>query len=310
MITHLFNESRAAFGIMQGLLDLFDVVETNIDYESNGKLITKKSEDIFYAMKNSDFILMNDCVFYSDFLQKENLWKKVIFYDYRDNTNLIESVPLSTPYFKRSLFDSKRNKIVNKREVFPIAHCALKEYFIEPPLEKKHDIGCFFDERNKNLGIRRTQILEILKSHSFENSLIGVSTAFANEARLAIKKKPEDNSFYEFIKMQNSCKIIATAQPEKVDGDNRTWEALASGALVFCEQPMIPMNHPLVDGKHCIFFDSFDSNSLQNVLRQMKHYLKNEQERFNITASARSFVEKYHMPINRVRQMLNRINAI
>lgn len=282
-------------------MNLFDDVEINADYYSMSLLVKRKSEDIFSAMKSSDIIFMNDTIFYENFLSKENLWHKTIFYDYRDNTNLVP-IPSKTIYFKRSLFDRHRNKIQHNRTIRPISHCALKEYFQSS--EKKYQIGCFFDITNKNLGIRRTRILRKLMSCNFSNSLVGISTAYANKARLAIADSKFDNPFYKFLELQSSCKIIFTAQPELVDGDNRTWEALASGSLVFCEEPMIPMRHPLKDGEHCIFFNSLCDKSLCEAVEKAVYYLNHDDERITITNTARQFIKQYHMPINRVLQMM------
>lgn len=288
---------------MQGLLESTKSVEGNIDYISKGEIVKVKSNDIFSNLIKSDLIFMNDSNFFHNFFNEKKLWKKTIFYDYRDNVKLVNTIPNNVPYFKRSLYNgNQRIPELHLRKVYPISHCALAEYFVNS-LEKPYDIGCFFDFKNINLGIRRKNILSRLKDANFDNSLIGESTAFANKARLAIRDKESGNPFYEFLNIQSQCKIIFTAQPELVEGDNRTWEALASGALVFCEKPL-DLTPELVDGVHCIYFDSMNENSINESIEKAKYYLEHRDERLKIANNGLNFIKKHHTPFNRIKTMM------
>ena len=305
MITHLFDVSRASHWIMQGILKKFPgQVSSNIDFLSGGRVVHVKSKNIFEDLKKSEKIFMGDVDFFHDFFNKESLWDRLIFYDYRDNTNLIKTIPRKVVYFKRSLFlGNERKPKKFDRKIYPISHCALDEYFLET-CDKTYDIGCFFDINNENLGKRRRNLLLTLLKENLPNSLIGTSTGFANKARIAISKSNEKNFFYDFLKLQKQCKIIFTAQPELVDGDNRTWEALASGSLVFCERSLIPVDHPLIDGYHCLFFDANSIFSIKKAIEKAKYYLNNQLPREKIAKNGMEFTKKYHMGTNRVQQML------
>lgn len=307
MIVHLFNQSRAGHGIMQGLMDYFcGEVVGNIDFVSLGDLIKPKSDDIFRDLKRSKIIFMGDQDFFHDFFDRENLWNRVIFYDYRDTTNFIETIPLKVPYFKRSLFKGNDRKPVKfTRKIKPISHFSLKEYFVGEK-EKIYDFGCFFDLNNKNIGCRRLNLLSSLLKEKLPNSLVGVSTGFGNNARISITSSSKNNNFLDFISMQSQCKIIFTAQPELVDGDNRTWEALSSGALVFCENPMIHLNNPIIQGKHCFFFNANSMDSIKEAIEKANCYIANREDREIISKSGVEFVKKYHMGFNRIEEMLSK----
>src|SRR5690606_5405636 len=145
--------------------------------------------------------------------------------------------------------------IPDYRAIEYICHCALDEYYLKAT-EKKYDIGCFFDLNDpEHLGVRRHNLVKTLDSLNIENSLIGVSTGKKQAARMMVVDSRKNNPFYDFLKLQSQCKIIFTAQPSHCEGDNRTWEALASGGLVFLDNTFAPLENPLINEKHCIYYD-------------------------------------------------------
>ena len=53
---------------------------------------------------------------------------------------------------------------------------------------------------------------------------------------------------------------MVTANPDEWDGDMRTWEALAAGALVVTDKTYAPLpwGEELRDGEHLIIYDNTD----------------------------------------------------
>jgi hypothetical protein len=309
-ITHLHHESRASLGISQGILQLDHKLHSNRDVYVKGELLYKRSESIFEDLKNCDVILINDSEFFSEFIERHHLWGKSIFYDYRDSLE-VKQVPLQKccTYFKRSLLEGRRRKPISTKQIRPIQHCALNEYYVED-VPRIYDIGCFFELSNPNIGFRRRNITEHLLEKELKNCLIGKSTAHGQKARLAITNQTVNNPFYDFLNLQKQCKIIFTAQPEPVEGDNRTWEAFATGSLVFRDVfygyvPDVPR-----DGEHCVVYDASDRTSISKAIQKAEYYLRHDLEREEIAQSGYNHVLKYHRPINRVNLLISPITKL
>ena len=289
---HFTTQSRSSLGIIQGL-----------DLISN-----QKKNNINYAL-NADVIFVSDIVQSQNinFFNKNKLWRKIIHYDYRD-TNFLEYEIIENclKSFKRSVLQRDSDKVINDfSKIEHISHCALNEYYLYSHYEKKYDIGCFFDISDiKHLGIRRFNLIDTLLCCKIKNSLIGTSTGKKQKARLAIFSNDFFNEFYTFLKLQSACKIIFTAQPSHCEGDNRTWEAMASGGLVFMDKMFPHYKYPLIDEKHCIFYDALNRNSILEAYDKAKYYLKNNEKRIKIAKEGFEYVKKYHRPINRVKQMI------
>jgi spore maturation protein CgeB len=143
--------------------------------------------------------------------------------------------------------------------------------------------------------------------------IIGLSTGKKQKARLALKDSVSNNCFLEFLEYQSKCKVVITAQPTHCDGDNRTWEAMASGALVVMDTMYNPIEPPFENKKHCLIYDATKVQDIERVLDEIGWYLKNDTAREKIAKSGYEFVKKFHRPINRVQYMLKehlkRINS-
>ena len=70
-----------------------------------------------------------------------------------------------------------------------------------------------------------------------------------------------------YLEHNRNAKIVVTCNPSFWDGDFRTWEAMASGALVFVDQMHVPVAYPLIDGVHLIIYDNHDRETFRRKLR-------------------------------------------
>lgn len=303
MICHIANRGRGSMSITQGLLQLGLPFETSQTHSSLGKVV-KESKPLDDFRKYGLILCAN-----SDFAKQfdiQKVWDRVAFYEYRDSCQVDKRMlAFARRYFKRSVFCGPERKPIPE-PVIPLNHCVMDEYVLDgEDCDRKFDIGCFFDKDNWRLGHRRKNMLETLEEAKLGNSLIGVSTSHAQKARLAITGNEDTKNFIQFLKMMKQCKIIFTAQPEKVDGDNRTWEALASGALVFADYSFIPTPNPLVNEEHFVLYDASDKRSILNAIEKAKWFLKHDQKRKEIAKKGYQHVMKYHRCCNRVQFILD-----
>ena len=307
-ITHIGNPSRSSIGVTQGLMALDCDLKLSSAYVSFGRVIRDREPNIEAAMLDSDLIFVGDLGGnqYIQFFDAHDLWDKVIHYDYRDTcTPVLTMLDKAKISFKRSITcGPTRQPIRMINRVVSIHHCALDEYY-QPHVERDVDIGCFFNRNDpQHLGERRRTLVETLAEYDTPNSMIGHSTGQKQEARLAYAQGEIGNCFHEFVSLQHRCKIIFTAQPTHCEGDNRTWEAMASGALVFMDRTYHPLHKPLVDGEHCFLFDAEKPDTIRASLSLAKELLKDDARREAIAKAGFDYVRKYHRPVNRVRRML------
>lgn len=112
-----------------------------------------------------------------------------------------------------------------------------------------------------------------------------------------------DVEMRDYFRLLKRSRIVVTCNPSRWEGDHRTWEAFASGALVFVDRMYTPMIHPLVDGEHCIFYDLSDEG-LRKLENQIICYLRDINLATEIAQSGHNFTMKYHRTSNRIDEIL------
>ena len=75
---------------------------------------------------------------------------------------------------------------------------------------------------------------------------------------------------------------------------------------MFVDKMLTPVIDPLIDYEHLIYFDLSDSG-LESLYSQILYYLEHEEERLRIGLSGYNFVKNHHMSVNRIQQVVNRI---
>lgn len=306
MIYHIANTGRGSMSINQGLYNLGLEFATSGDYRSFGTTIKKSTSPGDF--RQYDLIICGSPT-YLNLFEKQNLWNKVIFYEYRDSCKVNKEILSKIRwYFKRSVSCGPERKMICD-PVVALNHCVMDEYISNEVYPRIYNIGCFFDKDNWRLGRRRETLLSTLSDLNLPNSLIGVSTSHANDARLAVAGNKQTDNFLEFIRMMKQCKIVFTAQPEPVDGDNRTWEAFASGSLVFADISHIPTPNPPINGKHFIQYDATNKNSILEAVDKAKWYIRHEESRQRIAKQGYEHALKHHRCSNRVQFMIDHFNT-
>ena len=97
---------------------------------------------------------------------------------------------------------------------------------------------------------------------------------------------------------------MVTCNPSKWEGDHRIWEAFANGALVFIDRMFTPLVHPLIDKKHCIFYDLSDQG-LEELQKRILYFLKETNHADDFAREGHEFTMKYHRATNRIDEILD-----
>ena len=112
-----------------------------------------------------------------------------------------------------------------------------------------------------------------------------------------------DKNMKEYWRLLRRSQIVVTCNPGKWEGDHRTWEAFASGALVFVDRMFTPLAHPLIDRKHCIFYDT-SNEGLERLKERILYFLRDTDRAAEIAKEGHDFTMKYHRASNRIDEIL------
>ncbi len=253
-IVHLFDinkGSRYPAMISQGLwIDPDIEVSFSSPFISMGSCICARSDTLEEDLRSADYIFRaNDEHFAApdidEILARDMLWSKVIYYDFRDTPAVDEHrLRNCCVYVKRSwpIGCFREPRKVSDARLFPMDYGLLNEYFeVLPHQDKAFDLACLFPF-NPQIGMRRYVMLEELTAarDRFGSSHIGNPTTSANVGRRAVLNSPENNPWLTYLRILKQACIVFTARPDHWDGDSRTWEAFASGAMVFMDRSYIP----------------------------------------------------------------------
>jgi len=109
-----------------------------------------------------------------------------------------------------------------------------------------------------------------------------------------------------YINHLKNSKIIVTMNPSCWEGDNRLYESLACGAMVFCDQLYVDIPDKFIDGKHLIYYNALDVDALYH---QILYYLENQDELNRIARAGYEFVQEFHSSSGRIDQILNYLDS-
>lgn len=258
--------------------------------------------------------LVDHCPFHDQFGEIKDKYKhKTIMLDYNDHFEyLFDREDFSWKlYFKRSLVNRSNNQPEDFGDlpVLPTAYCVV-DNMVHPPenydVRRSIAVACLFDDYiHDNPCFRRVRgaLLRFAKKLDARYEFpmqIGVVSEPGPVGRSAI------NDQYKACLYDS--KIILHANPDDWEGDSRTWEALCSGALVFIDRMCQPIENPLVDGEHCIFYD-LTVDGLEELERKVLYYLQHDDERERIGQQGRDFVLSKHRSIHRINRVIDELEA-
>eukprot|EP00667_Euglena_gracilis_P006771 EG_transcript_6829 len=104
-----------------------------------------------------------------------------------------------------------------------------------------------------------------------------------------------------YLRLLHHARIVVTCQPAHWETDFRTWEALASGALVFVDRMLTPLAYPLQDGVHWVVFDPFNKTEFY---RKLRYYLTHPLEARAVARAGHQHALRYHRTVSRMDHVL------
>jgi len=229
--------------------------------------------------------------------------EKTVVIDYHDRSHFkcrIECIA----YFKRSWVDrveSSDGKYAIKRVIkhpshyHPLTLAIMDEFIISKDINRDIALSCTL--RKKGRHFNRIRVLELLERMNIRGK---TQIGEFNSGHMNRFNKPDMREYFRLLKRS---RIVVTCNPTKWEGDHRTWEAFASGALVFVDKIYTPMLHPLINGKHCIFY-KMSYQGLRTLRKKILYFLKETNHAEDIAKAGHEFTMKYHRTSNRIDEIL------
>ena len=200
---------------------------------------------------------------------------KTVFIDYHDKNYMVFDINCKA-YFKRSWVEEVNEGSYTTKRVrswpshfHPITLAIMDEFIIDENLERDVALSCTIrpHERHPN----RPRVLNLIKRMNIPGK------TQVGELNQGTMKRFNDADMKDYFRLLKRSRIVVTCNPGIWEGDHRTWEAFASGALVFVDRMYIPMAMPLFDEMHCIFYD-LSERGLKRLREQILYYLEHRDE--------------------------------
>jgi len=192
-----------------------------------------------------------------------------------------------------------------KRAYFPMSYSIAEEFLLDSTktatadvfhTERKRPVVCTLRPMGRgNTDVRKAVlgwVGEAVKEWSLKGSAVG---EVDHGGRREIQNK-------NYLQTMREARIVVTANPTGWEGDSRTWEALASGALVMVDHLECPLPHPLIDGVHVVYYDPMDKDAF---LKTLKHYLDRPDEARRIGLQGYVHALQHHRTVNRADYLLH-----
>jgi len=212
--------------------------------------------------------------------------ERLVVLDYQDSP--VETLCVEClAYFKRSWVTKKRKVIARPEHFYPFAYAVMDQFVVEEDLERDVDVCCTLRRKT----IYRRSVLKLVKE------LDVPGTKHIGPVNQGGRKQFNQ----EYLRLLRRSKIVVTCNPDRWEGDSRTWEALANGALVIVDRLHTPYRHPLVDREHCVFFDRGDHDGLRETIM---YYVEHEDEARRIGEAGREFALTHHRTQDRIDEIL------
>ena len=243
--------------------------------------------------------------------------EKTIYVDCNDSTELMHDHKVKL-YLKRSMVsllgkDGTRIKREYPEYVKPFSHtCVLNDLKNQTSSfnkDRQYDVISTFREFDGPLhaasSARGSASDFHADSNRFRIQLQNVlKTAFPFYCTSFKEFNDSGSGDFEtsYINHLKNSKIIVTMNPADWEGDNRLYESLACGAMVFCDQLYVDIPDKFIDGKHLIYYNVVDVDTL---CEQILYYLEHQDELNKIARAGYEFVHQFHSPSARIDQILN-----
>lgn len=253
--------------------------------------------------------------------------KNIVIYDYHDCWD-IPSKLLETclVYFKRVWpYSSSVNDSMTQGKVFPLDYGILKPYADLVPVDyyrdRYIDVACMFTPGKQT---KRGCLVTAVRNYPnwgdrciTDNTNCGTKydahnaifrrAPFANGDMFENEGNRSFSWWYVYLQELHRAKVVLTAFSDAQEGDSRTWEAHASGALVIRDISKIPSPYPFEEGKHCFYFDASKAHEIDRAVRLADYYTlpEHEEERAKIASAGYAHAMQYHTSKARIGYMMD-----
>jgi hypothetical protein len=178
-------------------------VSCSSPYIAWGQTISDVASDLEQKILQADVIFRAHCEPIlepaDDFIERHQLWHKVIYYDFRDTSDINEDRLLQClAYAKRSwpIGPKRLPRETVPNNLYATDYSLLKVFNtnMNDETERDIDVVYMFDNSEK-IGQRRYAVMQALQAREAElgNSMIGSVTVDAREGRQALFLKESDN---------------------------------------------------------------------------------------------------------------------
>lgn len=201
-------------------------------------------------------------------------------------------------YFKRSLIkvdqQGNRSRIPTIERQYPWDY-AILDNFIQPPVEKEIDIGCYL----RHSCLYRSLVLNMMSQFPHRNKYVGqVSSGSRSDQNGKVYFDP---TYFEYLA---KTKIAVSSGPHQWCGDSRGAEAVANKCLYMSNEFFDLMPNPPISGQHWIKFNPLDTDELYNELQFLLIYPRFIKE---ISENGYERCMKYHTSKARMQYVLQKI---
>jgi len=233
--------------------------------------------------------------------------EKTVLIDYHDKSHWLSHVGCFA-YFKRSWVEMVRQEnyvtkqiIPRESHLYPITMAIMDEFIINEDIERDIILSCTLRRhihRKKYTHRNRIRVLDLLGRMDIQGK------TYLEEFNKGTMYRFNASDMRDYFKLLKRSRIVVTCNPDPWEGDHRTWEAFANGALVFVDRMYTPMTHPLINGKHCIFYDLSDKG-LEELRERIQFYLSHGELAYDIARAGHEFAMKYHRASSRIDEILD-----
>lgn len=264
-------------------------------------LINNPKVKLVDSEKESDFVFLFYYASKHCPSGKEFPPEKTILIDYHDKADWVCPVKCLV-YFKRS-WVNRVNKdgytisvpISWPANFYPLTMAIMDEFIVHEKIERDYTLSCSLRKVKRHYNRRR--VLALLERMHIQGK---VQIGEFNQGTMFQFNAPDMRDYFRLLRRS---RIVVTCNPGKWEGDHRTWEAFAGGALIFVDRTLAPLIHPLIDGEHCIFYDLSDEG-LRELQKKILYYMNHQDEAEIIAHAGYIFTMKYHRSSNRIDKIL------
>lgn len=229
--------------------------------------------------------------------------KKTVVIDYHDSHKWISPVPCRW-YFKRSWVQMinkglyvKKTRVKRHRKFHPISFAIMDEFIITENYKRDLVLSCTL-RKTRRPHHNRVRVLNFMIQMDIQGKK---QIGSLNRGTMKRFNQPD---MREYFRMLRQSRIVVTCNPDRWEGDHRTWEAFANGALVFIDKMYTPIKHPLIDGEHCIFYE-LTNRGLRNLRKKLIYFMEHPDDAETIAKQGYDFTMKYHRASNRIDEILD-----